>query len=176
MACIDQLRRESGMTIIELLVSAAICAVGIAATIGLMDNSRQASIKSERRDVIAHQAERELERLMALPWTNLQHSGPPQSVASPPGNPSTYIAAGSYKYDRANPAASEPLVYSLTNGKVEPTPTAWNDGQGRLNGWVYRYVTNKEENARRVTVIVIANGANSPAPVLMSSIKTRPKL
>src|SRR5687768_1774550 len=111
----ERLRRESGMTMIELLVSATICAVGIAATIGLMDNSREMSVKSERRDVMAHQGERELERLMELPWLNLQHSSTPTSSATPAGNPSTYITGGSYRYDRRNTAATETLAVSPTN-------------------------------------------------------------
>ncbi len=176
MPFIERLRREGGMTIIELMVSATICAVGIAATIGLMDNSRHATVTSEKRDVMAHQAQRELERLMEIPWVNLQHSSLPSAQASPAGNPSTYISGSSYKYDRKNPSASELLVFSPTNGVVEATPTTWNDGQARLNGRVYRYITRVDANARRVTVIVIANGANVPAPVLISSIKTRPIL
>ena len=176
MSWAERLRREDGMTIIELLVSAVICAVGIAATIGLMDNSRELSVKSEQRDVMAHHAERELERLMELPWLNLQHSSLPAATASPAGNPSTYISGTSYRYDRKQPAAAEPLVFSLANGQVSPTRTPWDDGQGRLKGDVYRYVTRVDANARRVTVIVTADGADVPAPVLLSSINTRPVL
>jgi Tfp pilus assembly protein PilV len=176
MAFIEKLRREGGMTMIELLVSAAICAVGIAATIGLMDNSRQMSVKSERRDVMAHQAQRELERLIALPWLNLQHSSLPTAQATPAGNPSTYISGTAYKYDRKNPTATEPLVFSLANGQVAPSFSTWNDAQTRLSGRVYRYITRIDSNARRVTVIVTANGADVPAPLLLSSIKTKPEL
>ena len=172
----ERLRRESGMTIIELMVSATICAVGIAATIGLMDNSREASVKAERRDAMAHQAEREVERLMALPWLQLQHTQLPTPAPAPANNPSTYITGTSYRYDRRNPAATEPLVYSLTNGQVSHTYSTWDDAQTRLTGRVYRYVTRVDANARRVTVIVTSNGANPPAPLLMSSIKTRPVL
>ena len=176
MPFIERLRREGGMTIIELLVSATICAVGIAATIGLMDNSRAMSVKSERRDVMAHHGERELERLMALPWLNLQHSSMPAPEASPAGNPSTYIANTSYRYDRRDATASEPLVMSLANGQVQASSTTWNDGQARLRGRVYRYITRMDTNARRVTVIVTSDGVDSPAPLLLSSIKTKPKL
>ena len=172
----ERLRREGGMTIIELLVSATICAVGIAATIGLMDNSREASIKSERREAMTHQAERELERLMALPWLNLQHSALPTATASPAGNPSTYISGTSYRYDRKDSSATETLVFSPANGQVSATYSSWDDAQSRITGRTYRYVTRVDSNARRVTVVVTADGANVPAPVLMSSIKTSPVL
>ena len=70
----------------------------------------------------------------------------------------------------------EPLVYSLANGQVSHTYSTWDDAQTRLTGRVYRYVTRVDANARRVTVVVTSNGANPPAPLLMSSIKTRPLL
>ena len=176
MPFIERLRREDGMTIIELLVSAVICAVGIAATIGLMDHSRELSVKTERREAMAHQGQRELERLMELPWLNLQHSAPPTASASPAGNPSTYISGTSYRYDRKDPAAAETLVYSLANGQVPPSYTTWDDDQARMKGRVYRYVTTADANARRVTVVVTADGANVPPPLLLSSIKTKPVL
>ena len=176
MRFIDRLRCERGMTMIELMVSAVICAVGIAATIGVMDQSRQTSVRSEQRDAMAHQAERELERLMALPWLNFQHSALPVTSASPSGNPSTYISGSSYKYDRKDPTASEPLVFSPANGQVSATYSTWDDNQTRLAGRVYRYITRIDGNSRRVTVVVIANGVNPPAPLLLSSIKTRPIL
>ena len=176
MPFIRKLRAEDGMTIIELLVSAVICAVGIAATIGLMDHSREVSVKSERRDAMAHQAQRELEMLMEIPWLNLQHRRLPTATATPAGNPSTYISGVNYRYDRDDPAAAEPLVFSLANGRVPATPDPWSDAQARLEGDVYRYITRIDGNARRVTVIVTADGADVPAPLLVSSIKTKPEL
>ena len=176
MRFIDRLRCERGMTMIELLVSAVICSIGIAATIGVMDQSRQTSVKAEQRDAMAHQAERDLESLMALPWLNFQHSALPVVTTTPANNPSTYITGTSYKYDRKSPTVSEPLVYSATNGQVSPTYSTWNDNQARLTGRVYRYITRIDGNSRRVVVVVTADGANPPQPVLLSSIKTKPIL
>ncbi len=176
MPFIERLRREDGMTIIELLVSAVICAIGIAATIGLMDHSRQLSVKTEQRQAMAHQGERELERLMELPWLSLQHTALPTASPTPAGNPSTYIQGTSYRYDRKDSSAAETLAYSLANGQVPTSYTEWNDDQARIKGRVYRYVTTVDANARRVTVIVTADGANVPPALLLSSIKTKPVL
>ncbi|HEX8122604.1 MAG TPA: hypothetical protein VF549_15195 [Solirubrobacteraceae bacterium] len=175
MRFIDRLRAERGMTVIELLVAAAVCAVGIAATIGVMDNSRALSVRSEKRDVLAHQAEREVERLMALPWTQFRHPTTPTASASPPGNPSTYISGTSYKWDRKTPAASEVMAVG-TGGQVASTFTTWTDNGTRLSGRVYRYVTTIDPNSRRLTVIVTANGADAPPDLLISTIKTKPIL
>ncbi|HEV2814412.1 MAG TPA: prepilin-type N-terminal cleavage/methylation domain-containing protein [Solirubrobacteraceae bacterium] len=176
MRFIERLRGERGMTLIELLVAATICAVGTIATIGVIDTSRSVSVKSEKRDAMAHQAERELERLMELPWANLGHVVVrPTANPTPAGNPSTYIAGDSYKYDRNNPSATEQLV-ALVDGQVPNTSAEWDDAQTRLTGRVYRYVTRVGANARRITVVVTANGEHSPPELLLSSIKTTPVL
>jgi len=175
MRFIDRLRDERGMTMIELMVSAVICAVGLAATVGVMDKSREIGTKSEQRDAMAHQAEREMESLQSLPWLNLAHSSTPTASASPAGNPSTYISGSSYKYDRTNPSASEPL-YTSSNGQVAPSSSVWDDPQARIKGRVYRYVTQMDSNSRRITVVVTADGTNAPPALLLSSIKTKPVL
>ncbi len=175
MRFISRLRDQRGMTMIELMVAATICAVGTMATIGVIDSSRVVSVKSEKRDAMSHQAEREIERLMELPFNNLAHPSTPQ--ASPtPGNPASYVNGNEYAYDRNNPGATEQLVVSAANGQVSATPDAWNDAQIKLSGSVYRFVTRIDANARRVTVVVTADGENSPPYVLVSSIKTKPIL
>lgn len=174
MRCTDRLRDERGMTLIELMVSALICAVGIMATIVVLDTSREVSVKAEHRESMAHQAEREIERIMELPWAEFAHTVAPAS--SPiAGNPASYVNGGSYAYDRSNPSASEPFAIAPT-GQVAATSAAWTDGQTRLGGNVHRFVTQVSTNARRVTVVVTGNGAKAPAPVLVSSIKTQPNL
>src|SRR3954471_21787016 len=104
MRFIDRLRGERGMTMVELMVAAAICSVGIAATIGMMDNSRQASVRSEKRDVMAHQAQRELEKIMELPWANFAHVTGGAPTSSPyAGTPS----GTAFAYDRKNTTVTE---------------------------------------------------------------------
>jgi prepilin-type N-terminal cleavage/methylation domain-containing protein len=166
----DRLRDERGMTMIELLVAAVICAVGIVATVGVMDQSRQVSVKSEYRDTMAHQAERELEKLMELPWANFSHGAVAPSVSPYSGTP----AGGTFGYDRNNPGTTETLVTSAVNGQVPSTFTAWTDNQTRLSGRVYRFVTRIDTNSRRLTIVVTADGVNPPPALLLSSIKTQP--
>ena len=166
-----RLRDERGMSMIELMVAATVCSIGIAATIGIMDGSRDASVKAEKRDVMAHQGQRELERLMELPWTNFAHATAP--TTSPySGTPS----GGAFAYDRNNTTTTESLVVNATNGQVASTFSTWNDNQSRLSGRLYRYVTSISANARRLTVVVTVDGANPPAPLLLSSIKANPIL
>ena len=175
MRFIRRLRCERGMTMIELMVAATICAVGIIATIGVIDNSRAVSVKSEKRETMAHHAQREVERLMELPFTNLAHPSAPQ--ASPtPGSPASYVSGNQFAYDRNNPTTTEQLVVSPANGQVPASSTPWDDAQSRLGGHVYRFITQVDTNARRVTVVVTVDGENNPSDLIMSSIKTRPIL
>lgn len=161
------------MTLVELMVAAIICAVGVMATISVLDTSREVSLKAELRESMSHQAEREMERIMSLPWAEFAHPSAPASSPTPT-NPAFYVNGNSYAYDRNTPSASETFAINATTGLVDPASTAWVDGQNRLSGRVHRFVTNVSANARRVTVVVTANGAKAPAHVLVSSIKTNP--
>ena len=178
-AIASRLRDERGMTMIELMVAALICAVGTIATIGVIDHSRSTAVKSEKRDAMAYQAEREMERLMELPWDNLAHPTTP-AASGAAGTPASYVNGSSYAYDRTNPAATEQMVVSV-DGQVPATSEAWTDEQTRITGRVYRYVTRVDSeglgaNTRRITVIVTPDGLENPRDVLVSSIKTKPIL
>ena len=174
---IKRLRDQRGMTMIELMVAATICAVGTIATIGVIDQSRRTAVKSEKRDAMAHQAEREMERLMELPWDALAHSAQPQ----PGDGPASYITGTNYAYDRTNAAATEQLVWSTAEGQVPAGSSEWDDAQTRITGDVYRFITRVDSeglgtNTRRITVVVTADGLEAPTDVLVSSIKTTPIL
>lgn len=170
----ERLRDERGLTILELMVAATICAVGIIATIGVLDTSREVSVNAEFREAMSHQAEREVERVMELPWSEFAHQSAP--AGSPdPANPASNVVGSSYKWDATNPSATEPFAID-PGGMVASTASAWQDNQTRLGGFVYRFVTQVSSNARRITVVVTGTGAKAPRPVLISSIKTLPNL
>ena len=174
MRFIDRLRDDRGLTMIELMVAATICAVGIIATIGVLDTSRQVSVEAEFREAMAHHGEREIERIMELPWTEFAHTSAP--AGSPdPNNPASNVSGNTYKYDASNPSAIETFVIDPA-GQVASTSEVWEDDHNRLSGRVYRFVTQVNANARRITVVVTGTGANAPAAVLISSIKTQPNL
>lgn len=174
MRFIDRLRDERGMTLLELMAAAVICAVGILATLAVFDTSRELSVEAELRETMSHHAEREVERIMELPWEEFAHTTLP--AASPdPDNPASNVSGSNFAYDESNPALTEPFAIAVT-GQVSAASEVWEDNQNRLSGRVYRFVTQVSTNARRVTVVVTGTGAKAPAPVLISSIKTQPNL
>ena len=174
MRCTDRLRDERGMTLLELMTAAVICAVGILATLAVFETSRTVSVEAEFREAMAHHAERETERLMELPWAEFAHTTWP-APSPDPDNPASNVSGGNYAYDASNPAATEPFVLEPT-GLVPAASDTWEDNQNRLGGRVYRFVTRVSANARRITVVVTGTGANAPAAVLISSIKTQADL
>ena len=190
---IRRLRRdEGGMTLIELLIAAAVMAVGVIALMGTFDGSRQLVGTSEKNDVAAHQGETELERILAMDYKNVALTAAPSHSGSQT-NPDSYVNAdGTYQWDQsASPKPAENLWVDATNGSIGHVKS-WNDGQSRLSGSIYDYVTlvpdpaatdpnnadAKKHPAKRVTIAVTVNN-NGPAglkkPVIVSAIVIDPQ-
>jgi prepilin-type N-terminal cleavage/methylation domain-containing protein len=188
---IRRLRRdEGGMTLIELLIAAAVMAVGVLALMGTFDGSRQLVGTSEKNDVAAHQGETELERIIAMGYRNVALTAAPSHSASQT-NPDFYVNGGTYQWDQsAAPQPVENLWIDPASGLIAHTST-WNDGQSRLSGSLYDYVTlvpdpnatdpnnadARKHPAKRVTVAVTVNNNGAGGlkkPVLVSAIVIDP--
>src|SRR3712207_1323080 len=102
-----RLLRQDGMTLIELLIAVPVCAVGIMATVGVMDASRNVATSSEQREAAAHHAERALEELLSRPYAEIAHAtGATFATSAVAGHPASYVSGGQYAYDwrdAANP-------------------------------------------------------------------------
>jgi type II secretory pathway pseudopilin PulG len=167
------------MTLVELIAAIAICAVGIMATVGVLDTSRQAANTAEARQVATQRAELELERTLALSWDVLGHPTTPVPSGDPalPSSRITNDSPRQYRFDLSNATRREVLqvITGALPGQVPSDRTAWTDGQSRLSGFTYRYVTRSANGrTRRITVVVTVNAPARVAPVLVSSLVTRP--
>ena len=184
-----RLHCERGMTALEVLVAAGLVAVGLMGLVSSFDHSRQLVTLSEKTEVASHQAEREIERIMALPYASVALTANPTNSASP-SNPAYYVTAGSpgsYQWDQgATGPRSNDVVVDATNGTLTPVAITWTDSASRLSGSIYRYVTWTDDlcasctgvqRAKRVTVAVTVNGAGAPRkPILISTIKIDPSV
>ena len=173
----SSLRSESGMTIVELMVAAMICVVGLLSTVAVLDQSRKVGDEAEARETVAHQADRELERLLGLSWATLGHTGTGPAPTGTAPDPGSYVSAStprSFRFDRKNEARAEWLVV-LPGGVVENAPTDFTDNQDRLSGKVHRYVTEVNTQTRRVTVAVTADPPANVPPVYLSTLVTDPR-
>ena len=181
------LRREDGMTLVEVLIAALLMAVGVIAMISVFDSSRGLVTTSEKNDVTAHQGEAALERVLALDYKGIALTTTP-SHSTTSTDPDYYVqSGGTYQWDQSGSAQpADPLVVDGTGGAVVHVST-WSDGQSRLSGSVYRYVTWVDDpnvpgtqDAKRVTIAVTANNTYTGGtgqlkkPVLVSSVVIDP--
>src|SRR5205085_2003652 len=84
------LATEEGFTIVEVLVAAIVLAVGIAGLVGAFDSARKLSLLSERRTVMAHRAQLEIERLQTYPYAQLAMISKPSHSAEA-SDPDYYV-------------------------------------------------------------------------------------
>jgi len=172
----DRLRSAKGFTLIELLVAMAVCVVGIMATVGVIDASRHVVSTAEKREAMVHQAERSLDEVLARAYAGIAHAPGALPTWSAAPHPNSHVSGTNFQYDWNSPG-TEPLAVDATG--LTAFSSQWNDGQSRLSGWTFRYVTNvngSAGNAKRVTVAVTVNGRDAPDPVVISSIVTQPAL
>jgi prepilin-type N-terminal cleavage/methylation domain-containing protein len=175
---------EDGFTLFELLMAMAVLAVGLMALVGSFDHSRDLVSLAEKTEVASHRAERELERILSLPYGSVAHqSTPASSLAST--SPAFYVSGSSYQYDQgATGPRSETLAVDATNGSSTLAPSTWQDSETRLSGEIHRFVTWTGDYctiaaralcAKRVTVVVTVGGPRPlKRPVLISTIMTNP--
>lgn len=114
-------REEDGLTLIEVMIALVVLTVGLLATLSVLTSANKLTLVSEQRQTMAHLAQRELERLQAIPYNELALASAPAHSAQAE-SPDHYVdystplactpvgTAGCFAYDVKNPAGEEPLV------------------------------------------------------------------
>jgi prepilin-type N-terminal cleavage/methylation domain-containing protein len=181
-------RREEGFTLIELLVAISVTAVGLLALVSSFDHSRDLVSVAEKTEVASHRAERELERILALPYASVAHPSTPAESTNA-ASPAFYVSGTSYQYDQGSTGPkSETLAAPVTGapsgGSIGVTAETWNDSETRLTGQIQSFITwtgdyctttNRARCAKRVTVAATVGGPRPlKRPVLISTIMTNP--
>jgi prepilin-type N-terminal cleavage/methylation domain-containing protein len=169
---------EDGFTLIEILFAIVLITLGILATAVSFDHSRRTTTAGERLEVMAHQAEAEIEQVIALPYANIGTTTAPTNPGTGDVNdPNNYVTGSSYNYDWTDNTKVEVMVTGGSSTLL--TSTAWDDG--RYDGTIYRYVTWVEDacaacagsqDYKRITVVVKAT--NRAKPFISSTIKRNP--
>ena len=176
---------ERGITVVEVMVAVALMVVGISAMLTTFDGSRDLVSTSEKNGIAAHRGQLEVEKALSLDYANVALTSMPAHSGSA-SSPDYYANSdGSYQWDQgSSPQPADPMVVDATGGALVHV-SSWSDGQSRLSGSVYRYVTWIDEpnvpgahNAKRITVAVTVDNAGAAGlkkPVLVSSIAFDPE-
>jgi len=177
-----RLREEAGFTLVELMVAVMIMTVGLLALVGTLDSSQALTAVSERKEAVAHVAEREVEQILSQAYADVGlTSTAGLAHSTDPDNPDHYLTTASpprFQWDRNDPTKTESLV---SGGTTAPS-TAW--ASGRLSGTVHRYVTRVDDSDcrpscptgayKRVTVAVTVNGGQPKRPSIESALVVDP--
>ncbi len=139
------MRREEGMTIVEVVVAGMILIVGALGVLGIVDAGSRNVFRAEQSQVMANLLQGEMEKLRQVPYDELALTSRPPH-ASDPENPNSRIASTSFFYTGRNGTGLKPLVYNggtsdgetIEGGTVDPGPTSFQVGDLKVT--VYRYV------------------------------------
>jgi prepilin-type N-terminal cleavage/methylation domain-containing protein len=181
------LAREDGFTLFELLMAITVLAVGLMALVSSFDHSRDLVSTAEKTEIASHRAERELERILALPYADVEHGTTPLNSPNS-ADPAYYVSAGNYQYDQVStgPQAEPETLVAVQDGgtDIPSTASTWTDSETRLTGQIQSFVTwtgdyctaaDRTRCAKRVTVAVTVGGPRPLSrPVLISTIRTSP--
>jgi hypothetical protein len=160
---------EDAISLIEVLVAMLVLTIGLLGLVGGFDSARKLTLLSERRTSSAHRAQLEIERLQALPYSELALISEP-THSSETTNPDYYVnyatkctsvGAGCYAWNSEHTGEEEPLVPAASKtectstketgcGLIAASPTGrecskyvgaceWKDGL--LSGNVYDFIT-----------------------------------
>jgi prepilin-type N-terminal cleavage/methylation domain-containing protein len=176
---------EDGFTLVELLVAMAVTAVGLMALVSSFDHSRELVSVAEKTEIASHQAERAMERVLALPYAQVAHTVAP-THSTDTTHPAFYVNSGAYQWDQGSTGPQSDNLEVDASGLVTNV-TTWADSQSRLSGEIHTFVTRTadlcsgtgcptgDQRGKRVTVAVTVDG---PRPlgkhVLMSSLMINP--
>ncbi len=173
---------EEGFTLIEMVLALTVLLVGILGMFTGFNASQRLSLVSERHATMAHIAQKEIERVEGIPYSQIGLTSTP-AHSTDPTNPDYYVAAGSTLQVNRSTGATESLAVDTVNGAVLHTQS-WSEGQ--LTGQIYDYVTwttdancspgcTGSQNYKRLTVAVTVGQGLHPTPVYLSSLIADPQ-
>jgi type II secretory pathway pseudopilin PulG len=169
------MKREAGMTLVEVVVAGMILIVGALGVFGIVEAGTRNVFRAEQSQMVANLLQQEVEKLRGVPYSELALTSLP-SHSSEAENPDSRIASANFFYTGRNGTGLKPLVYNgatsdgetIKGGVVSPGPT--NVQIGNLKGKVYRYVvwdtcpSSLCQDGRHLKRVVVAVRLDTTAP------------
>jgi prepilin-type N-terminal cleavage/methylation domain-containing protein len=188
-----ELAAEDGFTLIELMIASLIMVVGLLALVSGLDHSRNLVTQSEKVEAATHQAEKTVERILAMRYEQVSLTTAPAESDSQ-ADPRFWVSGSTYQWDPDSTGSAAFETLCVTRCPAEAATVMgtivgaeeWQDPASRLHGWVHRFVTEVpdlcsatgcpgNQPAKRVTVGVTVDG-NDPLdrPVVVSTLMVDP--
>jgi prepilin-type N-terminal cleavage/methylation domain-containing protein len=188
-----ELAAEDGFTLIELMIASLIMVVGLLALVSGLDHSRDLVTQSEKVEAATHQAEKAVERILAMRYDEVSVTTAPSDSDSQ-ADPRYWVSGSTYQWDQNSTGSAAFETLCVTRCPAEEATVAgtivgaeeWKDPDTRLQGWIHRFVTEVPDlctaaacpgaqPAKRVTVGVTVDGAKPLSkPVLISTLMIDP--
>jgi hypothetical protein len=139
------MRREDGMTVVEVIVAGLILVAGGLGVLGIVDAASRNTFRAEQSQVVANLLQGEMERLRQVPYEELALASLPVHV-SDPENPNSRVSSKTFFYTGRNGTGLKQLVYkggtvngeTIEDGTVAAGPTPFQ--VGGIKGDIYRYL------------------------------------
>jgi hypothetical protein len=139
------LRREDGLTVVEVVVAAMIMIIGGLAVLQLVDAAARNNYRSEQTQVADNRMQEEIEKIKEIPYDELALTGLPQDQ-SDITDPRWRTQGTNYAVTKQG-GTPQPLIYNGTSldsggtvsgGVIDPAPTPFTSGD--VHGTIYRSV------------------------------------
>jgi len=132
--------RESGLTIIEVVVASVVLVLGAGAAFGVLGAATKNAQRAKATQVALDLAQEELERLHVLPYEDLALSTQP-GTGSDPLDPASRVQGGEFALTRSPLGDYRPLAIDEAQGISPESEFETGDGEaGGIRGTIYRYV------------------------------------
>ena len=140
------MRREEGMTIVEVMVAGLILTIGSLAVLTLVDTAARSTYRAEAGQVVSDRLQQEVEEIKQLPYDEIALTGVPQD-STDTKLPNWRVSGTTFATAQSG-AGAAPLVYdgsalfgggTVSGGALSPNPEEFDNGD--IHGQIYRFVT-----------------------------------
>jgi hypothetical protein len=148
----SRMRREDGLTVVEVMVAAMIMILGGLAVLQVVDAAARNNYRGEQSQVTSNRLQEEMEKLKQLPYQQIALNGLPTDT-SDPTDPRWRTQSTSFAVTQQG-GSPQPLVYngsaiygggSVTGGAIDPTPIPFTSGD--VSGNIYRFVVWEDDES-----------------------------